>query len=189
MPIGVPVRKPRKVSMNGVNGWYSANQRTAVGIEPVGTNPLPRNGSSSRGIGRLLAVSTLFVDHAERDRQPGERECDHREDADGREPLDGAGGGPEADQQRDADDDGDAQHRLDYAADDVSGQDRGARDRHRAESGDDPFGHVHGDRNRRPCGPAGNGHQQDAWNDVVRCTRARPPDAHQARAPSVPPKT
>src|SRR5690242_19711665 len=58
-PIGEPVSNPRRVSLIGVNGWYSANQRTAVGSESVGTKPLLRNGSSSRNIGELLAVSTL----------------------------------------------------------------------------------------------------------------------------------
>ena len=33
LPIGVPRRRPRTVSMIGVKGWYSANQRSAVGIE------------------------------------------------------------------------------------------------------------------------------------------------------------
>ena len=47
--------------MTGVNGWCSANQRTPAGIESVGTNPLPRNGSSSRNIGRLLAMTTLAL--------------------------------------------------------------------------------------------------------------------------------
>src|SRR5215470_4957902 len=60
-PIGVPRSSPRTVSVAGVKGWYSANQRTPAGIEPVGTKPLPRNGSSSRNIGRLLAVSTLLL--------------------------------------------------------------------------------------------------------------------------------
>ena len=56
--------------MIGVKGWFSANQRIAAGIESVGTNPLPRNGRRIRGIGRLLAVSTLLRDQPERDRQP-----------------------------------------------------------------------------------------------------------------------
>src|SRR5919197_2854505 len=60
-PIGVPSSSPRTVSMNGVNGWYSANQRRPTGIEPVGTNPLLRNGRNTSGMGRLLAVSTLLV--------------------------------------------------------------------------------------------------------------------------------
>src|SRR5690349_6345102 len=60
-PIGVPRSSPRTVSVTGVKGWYSANQRTPAGIEPVGTKPLPRNGSSTRNIGRLLAVSTLLL--------------------------------------------------------------------------------------------------------------------------------
>ena len=61
MPIGVPSSRPRSVSMTGVNGWYSANQRSPAGIESVGTKPLPRNGSSIRNIGMLLAVSTLLL--------------------------------------------------------------------------------------------------------------------------------
>ena len=47
--------------MIGVNGWCSANQRSPAGIESVGTNPLPRNGSRVSTIGRLLAVSTLLL--------------------------------------------------------------------------------------------------------------------------------
>src|SRR5262249_49191407 len=61
-PIFVPVSSPRSVSLTGVNGWYSANQRTPVGSEEVGTNPLPRNGRRMRNIGELLAVSTLLAD-------------------------------------------------------------------------------------------------------------------------------
>jgi hypothetical protein len=59
VPIGVPLRKPRNVSMKGVKGWCSANHRSAVGIDSVGTNPLPKNGRRTRNIGRLLADSTL----------------------------------------------------------------------------------------------------------------------------------
>jgi hypothetical protein len=62
LPMGVPISSPRSVTMTGVKGWYSANQRSKVGIESVGTNPLPKNGRSTKGTGRLLAVSTLSVD-------------------------------------------------------------------------------------------------------------------------------
>src|SRR2546430_11079770 len=61
LPVGVHRSSPGTVSVAGVKGWYSANQRKPAGIEPVGTKPLPRNGSSSRNIGRLLAVSTLLL--------------------------------------------------------------------------------------------------------------------------------
>src|SRR6516165_12144080 len=61
-PIFVPVSSPRSVSFTGVNGSYSANQRTPVGSELGGTNPLPRNGRRIRNIGELLAVSTLLAD-------------------------------------------------------------------------------------------------------------------------------
>ncbi len=47
--------------MIGVNGWCSANQASGPGRDSVGTNPLLRKTKSSRIIGRLLAVSTLFV--------------------------------------------------------------------------------------------------------------------------------
>ena len=47
------------MSMTGVNGWCSANHATPAGIESVGTNALETNGSSTRNIGLLLAVSTL----------------------------------------------------------------------------------------------------------------------------------
>src|ERR687892_70552 len=57
LPIGVPRRRPRTVSMIGVKGWYSANQRRAVGMESVGTKPLPRKGRKTRGMGALLAAS------------------------------------------------------------------------------------------------------------------------------------
>src|ERR1700734_3944198 len=58
---GPPTSRPRTVSVAGVNGWYSANQRSPIGMEAVGTKPLPRNGSSVRNIGRLLADSTVLA--------------------------------------------------------------------------------------------------------------------------------
>src|SRR6266542_4094702 len=152
LPMAVPSSRPRSVSMTGVNGWYSANQRRAVGIESAGTNPLPRNGRSSKGMGRLLAASTVLLTRPQA--------------TDSRGPLDGAGGGPEADQQGDPDDDGQAARRLGHGAEDVAGQDGGAEDGHGAEAGDDPLGHVHGDRDRRSLGDAGHGHQQDPRGDV-----------------------
>ena len=35
-PIAVPSSSPRPVSIMGVNGWYSANQRSQVGIDRTG---------------------------------------------------------------------------------------------------------------------------------------------------------
>src|SRR3984957_11766867 len=58
---GPPVSSPRTVSVMGVNGWYSANHRSPAGIDPAGTNPLPRNGSTIRNIGVLLADSTVLA--------------------------------------------------------------------------------------------------------------------------------
>ena len=48
LPIGVPRSSPRSVSMIGVKGWFSANHRSAAGIDSVGTKPLPRNGSGGK---------------------------------------------------------------------------------------------------------------------------------------------
>src|SRR2546421_10431429 len=56
-PIGVPSSSPRTVSVTGLTGSYRANHRRPAGIDAVGTNPLLRNGSSIRNIGRLLAGS------------------------------------------------------------------------------------------------------------------------------------
>src|SRR6266542_6031236 len=61
LPIGVPISSPRTVAMNGVKGWYSAKARNPAGIESVGTNPLPRNGRNTSGVGRLLADSTVLA--------------------------------------------------------------------------------------------------------------------------------
>jgi hypothetical protein len=44
LPIGVPRSSPRVVSMRGVKGWFSANQRTPAGIAWVGTKALLMKG-------------------------------------------------------------------------------------------------------------------------------------------------
>ena len=109
LPIGVPSSRPRIVSMIGVNGWCSANQRTAAGIESVGTNPLLRNGSSWTMSRNGVVPADRLGGQAERDRQPGQREREQREEAGRGEPVDGVAVGPEAHQHRDAHD----QHRAD----------------------------------------------------------------------------
>src|SRR5215468_7272965 len=60
-PTDVPSSRPRTVLITGVNGWYSANQRSQPGSESFGTKPLARNGSSVNISGVLLAVSTDFA--------------------------------------------------------------------------------------------------------------------------------
>src|SRR5215469_4743220 len=60
-PIGPPMSRPRTVLITGVNGWYSANQRIAAGIELVSTKPLPRNARMMSGVGALLADSTVLA--------------------------------------------------------------------------------------------------------------------------------
>lgn len=61
VPIAIPVSSPRRVSVIGANGWYSANRRSPAGIVVVGTKPVLRKGKRVRNIGVLLAVSTLFA--------------------------------------------------------------------------------------------------------------------------------
>src|SRR6266511_593637 len=132
-----------------------------------GDEPAAEERQEHQGRGKAARALDALGHHAERDRQPDECEAEHREDTDRRDPLDQAGGGPEADQQRDTDDDRRAEHRLDQAADDVAGQHRDAGDGHGAEPGDDAFGHVHGDRDRRPGEGCGQGHKEDSGSDVV----------------------
>src|SRR6516225_10905730 len=59
--MGPPMSRPRTVSITGVNGWYSANQRIAVGIDGVSTKPLPRKARMVSGVGALLADSTVLA--------------------------------------------------------------------------------------------------------------------------------
>src|SRR5215469_11593054 len=61
LPMGAPVSRPRTVLITGVNGWYSANQRMAVGIVLVSTKPLPRNARMMSGVGALLADSAVLA--------------------------------------------------------------------------------------------------------------------------------
>jgi hypothetical protein len=55
-PTGVPVSRPRTVSLIGVKGWYWANQRSPSAMESVGTKGLDKKGNSCRIIGVLLVV-------------------------------------------------------------------------------------------------------------------------------------
>ena len=59
-PMVVPCSRPRGVSIIGVNGWYSARTRTAVGMVSVGTIPEPTSGSKISGKGALLALGKLI---------------------------------------------------------------------------------------------------------------------------------
>jgi hypothetical protein len=47
--------------MMGVNGWYSANQRSPGAIDWGGTKALPRNGRKISGMGLLLAPSGFLA--------------------------------------------------------------------------------------------------------------------------------
>src|SRR6266542_7117546 len=148
LPIGVPMSSPRSVSITGVNGWFSANQRSPTGIESGGTKPLPRNGRRISGMGRLLALSTLLPTRpSATDSQEIARVTIRSTPAAAIHSMRPASGA-EADRHGDADDDRQAKHRLDRAAEHMPGQHRGTSDPHRAETGDDALGHVHRDRDR-----------------------------------------
>src|ERR1019366_4407424 len=55
LPMGVPVRSPRRVWMIGVKGWLRANQATPAGMAAVGTKALDMNGATTTSSERLLA--------------------------------------------------------------------------------------------------------------------------------------
>src|SRR5450759_3644629 len=142
LPIGVPRSSPRVVSMRGVKGWFSANQRTPAGIAWVGTKALLMKGRNWINSGLLLADSGVLETspmrtasqvsaNAIRTSRPVSAIQSRRP------PV-----GPEPQEHRDPDQQGGADECLDHAADDVPGQQRGTRDRHRAEPVDDPPRHV-----------------------------------------------
>ena len=72
-------------------------------------------------------------------------------------------------------------HRLDQAADDMTGEHRRAGDRHGAEPGDDALGHVHGDGDRRAWTAAATVNHDDPRHDIVRRTPPDRPTGHRAR--------
>ena len=144
----VPSSRPRRVSMAGVNGWYSANRRNPVGIESTGTKALERSGSRISGIGLLLAASAVWLIRPMPTAIQVSAMANSTSSPNAASHSTGRGVGPEADEHGDRDDDGHAQDRLDHAADDVPDEHRGAVDRHRAEAGDDALGHVVGDGDR-----------------------------------------
>src|SRR5580700_5543958 len=61
VPIGVAVKRPRSVLMMGVNGWFSANQRTPAGIEAVGTKALLMKGRNCGISDRLFAPAGVLA--------------------------------------------------------------------------------------------------------------------------------
>ena len=149
-----------------------------------------------RIIGRLLAVSTLSVTMpSATDSQPMATAVSASSPRAatrlsgpvvGRNPM--QHGDQEHDPRRD--------QRLDDAADDVTREHRRSRDGHRPEAGDDPRGHVHRHRDRRPGGRAGDRDDQDPRQHVgeigIAPGRAVGRGAERRAAepaPSVPPNT
>src|ERR1035438_3719710 len=61
LPIGVPVSSPRSVSVIGVNGSCSANQRTPPDIELAGMNALLRKGRNAGISARLFAPAGVLA--------------------------------------------------------------------------------------------------------------------------------
>lgn len=97
----------------------------------MGTNPLPRKGSSANGRGRFDAPKRSDDDlgvKTERDREPGQGEREQGEQPERFEPLEHGGGGSEADRDRDRDEDRQASETLQQRGQDVGGEHRRAPD-------------------------------------------------------------
>ena len=69
---------------------------------------------------------------------------------------------------------------LDGVAEHVPGEHGRARDGHRAEPGDDAFGHVLGDPDGGAGGDAGDADEQDARHDVGEVVPVAPPGRRRA---------
>ena len=152
--------------MIGVKGWFSANQATGPGIESVGTKPLLKNGSRISGIGRLLADSTVFAHSpmptdsqvkAKVTRASSARAPSHSiGPVLRRNPVSTATARTASSCARIR-----SMLPITWPARTAP---RG--NRHRPEAGDDPGGHVHGDRDRGGLRPAHDRQQQDPRCDV-----------------------
>ena len=166
-PISVPSSRPRRVSMAGVNGWYSAIGWNQPGIASTGMKALEMSGSRISGIALLLAASAFGLTRPMPTAIQVSASGEEHEQPERRQPLQGGGvRGPEADGHGDGADEDHADDRLQHAADDVPDEHRAAVDRHRAEAGDDALGHVVGDGHRGPDRGAADGHQQHARDEI-----------------------
>ena len=105
LPIGVPSQQAAQRLDDGREGLVLGEPAHAGRHRVGGDEPAAEERQQHQGHRQVARGLDALAHQAERDRQPGEREGDQREDADRGDPLDRAGGGPEADEQRDADDD------------------------------------------------------------------------------------
>ena len=99
LPIGRPMSSPRRVSMIGVKGWYSANQRSA-GRHRAGRDEAAaeeRQQQQEHRAGCWRSRRSWLTRPRATDSQVSAKLI-MREDADRGEPLGRAGGGPEPDQ-------------------------------------------------------------------------------------------
>ena len=104
----------------------------------------------------------------------------------------GSAVGPEAERDGDADDDADAQHRLDEAGEHVAGEHGGRAIAIVRKRSTMPAGHVHGDHDGRALHGRGDRHQQDSRRDVVEVAGATVVATGQPAlrpSPNCPPKT
>ena len=109
LPIGVPVRSPRSVSVAGVNGWYCGELSEPGrhrGDEHEAAAEEGQQGEEHRCVARGLDA---LGGEAERGGEPDQREREQRQDADRGEPLERAGGGAEAERDGDAEHDAEAE--------------------------------------------------------------------------------
>ena len=119
-------------------GEPSQHGRHRVGGDKAASQERQEDQHHWKVAGRL----DTLADEAEGDRQPDHGDGDQDEECKRRGPLHEACSGPEADGYRYGDDDNEAHDRLKEAAENMTGQDGRARDRHRSESCNDPGGHI-----------------------------------------------
>jgi len=117
--------------------------------------------------GEAIRSGRRFAHQAEHHPHPRECEGEQRDDAERLDPGDGTRRGPEAHEQRHPDDETDGDHRPDQASENLSGQHRGAGDRHGAEAGDDTFAHVHAEVDRGRRTPTAHSHEDNRGRGVV----------------------
>ena len=95
-----------------------------------------------------FAASTLPASRPDRGRQPGQGQHEEQDHGRRRRPAGRARGGPPADRQAHADDQGGGDEVAGQAGRDVADQDQGAADRHGPEPVHDAVAHVGGHRDR-----------------------------------------
>ena len=87
-PMGVPSSSPRSVSMTGVKGWYSANQRIPAGHRVRADKRAAGERQQLEDEGEAVGARRRFAHQAEHDPHPRDRQGKQRDDAERRDPGD-----------------------------------------------------------------------------------------------------